>query len=398
MSYWENEEPNSKSPNDEPGLSPVYSLAVQREALWLLSGLESGCINLQSVRHDEGKRIAYMSKHTSAVSVLTLAADEKSVLSGSWDKNVYDWDLNTGQPKRSFSGSGGQISAIQIRPASSLPVPEESGEVIIPNGTFSSNNADKPLANGIIVNGVSGHTNGGSADAEGEDAQGSPADSLFGGGDSLFGDNDGAGAPSGGNFGGDEDDEFSRAMAIRIDEHDHEDAHNDTNMTDDMPDAPEDPEAVPPPVIQPLEEVPKSPAAVNGVPPNISTLTNGLPHAEDPTEDSVFIKPEPSTQDAEATSDSTFVAASFDGSLLVWDRRAPNPVARIPTRTGGPWCMDACWSPDGNYIYAGRRNNTVEEFSLHKGLRAAERTFKFPAGSGPVSALRAMPNGRHLIW
>jgi len=59
--------------------------------------------------------------------------------------------------------------------------------------------------------------------------------------------------------------------------------------------------------------------------------------------------------------------------------------------------MAACWSPDGNFIYAGRRNGTVEEFSLHKGLKNAERTFKFPQGSGAVSALRAMPNGRHLI-
>jgi transcriptional activator SPT8 len=107
----------------------------------------------------------------------------------------------------------------------------------------------------------------------------------------------------------------------------------------------------------------------------------------------------PETQDAVATTDSTFLAASMDGMLQVWDRRQPNPVARIPTRTGvPPWCMAACWSPDGNYIYAGRRNGTVEEFSLHKGLREAERTFKFPAGSGAVSAVRAMPNGKHLIW
>lgn len=60
--------------------------------------------------------------------------------------------------------------------------------------------------------------------------------------------------------------------------------------------------------------------------------------------------------------------------------------------------MNACWSPDGNYIYAGRRNGTVEEFSLHKGLREPERTFKFPQGSGPVTALKAMPNGRHIVW
>jgi len=93
----------------------------------------------------------------------------------------------------------------------------------------------------------------------------------------------------------------------------------------------------------------------------------------------------------------TFLAASIDGTLRVWDRRQPNPVARMLPRNVPPWCMNACWSPDGNFIYAGRRNGTVEEFSLHKGLRGAERTFKFPQGSGPVSAVRAMPNSRHLI-
>lgn len=402
MSYWENEEPNSKSPNDEHALSPVYSLAVQHEALWLLSGLESGTINLQSVRHDEGKRIASLQQHTSAVSVLTLARDEKSVLSGSWDKNVFDWDLNTGQVKRGFVGSGGQISAIEVRPASSLPVPEESGELELPNGTMSSNNDAKPLSNGVLPNGING-SNGVTTDAEGtDDPPGSPADtendSLFGGGDSpLFGENDGLGAPSGGNFGGDDDDEFSRAMQGDFEPHDHVDADQDTAMGESAP-APVDAASASAPAVQSLED---SKSAKEGSGPTNASptlLTNGLPHAEEVAKSPSTARGLPDTQDAIATSDSTFLAASFDGAILVWDRRQQNPVARIPSRTAGPWCMAACWSPDGNFIYAGRRNNTVEEFSLHKGLKTPERTFKFPQGSGPVSALKAMPNGRHLIW
>jgi transcriptional activator SPT8 len=388
MSYWENEEPVSKASNDEPALSPIYSLAVQREALWLLSGLESGCINLQSVRHDEGKRITSLHKHASAVSVLTLAQDERSVLSGSWDKNVYDWDLNTGQVKRGFSGSAGQISAIEMRPASSLPVPEESGEAEIPNGTFSGNNAAKTLTNGI-PNGVNGNGNDMAGDADTGDAQGSQADtdSLFGGGgdaNSLFGENDDLGAPSGGNFGS--DDEFSRAIEMSIDQQEqHDIAMADSGMMA------EDPESMSAPTVRP----PPDSKSVTVATKASGALPNGLPHSEVALQSAMR---GPETQDAIATSDSTFLAASYDGTLLVWDRRQPNPVARISSRTGGPWCMGACWSPDGNYIYAGRRNGTVEEFSLHKGLRCASRTFKFPHGSGPVSALRAMPNGKHLIW
>jgi transcriptional activator SPT8 len=397
LSYWENEEPNSKSPGDESALSPVYSLAVHHEALWLLSGLESGCINLQSVRHDEGKRITSLQKHTSAVSVLSLARDEKSVLSGSWDKNIYDWDLNNGKIKRGFGGSGGQISAIEIRPASSLPVPEESGEIELPNGTMSSNNDAKPLPNGVLSNGVNGTSNGASAEADGtEDAPGSPADtetdSLFGGGgDSpLFGETE---APSGGNFGGDEDDEFSRAMNVPFDSHDHIDAEHDTTMGES---GHADYESAPAPAIEPPEDT-KPTEAINGTDAeSTDILSNGLPHSEEIVKTPSTARAD--TQDAVATSESTFLAASFDGTILVWDRRQQNPTARIPSRTAGPWCMAACWSPDGNSIYAGRRNGTVEEFSLHKGLKNPERIFKFPAGSGSVSALKAMPNGRHLIW
>lgn len=382
MSYWDNEESTAKNPGDDQMLSPVYSLAVQSQALWVLSGLESGSINLYSVRHDEGKLIASLQKHTSAVSVLTLDREEKSVLSGSWDKNVYDWDLNTGQVKRAFGGSGGgQISAIEIRPASSLPVPEESGEPVKTNGTFSSNNEDKPLPNGTLTNWTNGTANGHNTEEAGENAQASPTDSLFGDDNSLFGEAAGDGAPSGGNF-GDDDDEFSRAMNAELDNQ-ALDGPADITMEDEVPNN-----------AGPTIEGASQPS---GEQETSSAQANGILHEDKPSE------PEPpavaETQDAVATSDSTFLAASIDGALRIWDRRQPNPVARIPTRTGvPPWCMAACWSPDGNYIYAGRRNGTVEEFSLHKGLKAAERTFKFPQGSGAVSAMRAMPNGRHLIW
>lgn len=61
--------------------------------------------------------------------------------------------------------------------------------------------------------------------------------------------------------------------------------------------------------------------------------------------------------------------------------------------------MGACWSPSGNEIYVGRRNGIVEEFSIHKATSSwqAERALRFPQGSGAVSAVRAMPNGRHLV-
>ncbi|KAK7713000.1 Transcription factor spt8 [Botryosphaeria dothidea] len=381
--------------DDTVSLSPVYSLAVHHQALWLLSGTESGAINLQTVRHQEGHRITSLRKHTSAVSVLSLAQDEKSVLSGSWDKTINDWDLNVGQVRRRFETSGGQISAIEPRPLSTLPVPEEAGPPLYSNGTFSSNNDTKPLTNGVLTNGVP-------ATGQDEDAPGAENDSLFGDNDndSLFGGNGDANAnPSAAGFGDDEDDEFSRAIANEIRHAEEQDAQGDIDMTDvggpvQPLEVSQDGESGAQ-AAGPLEQDPNSMAVATSQP---DVTMNGLPHSEEGADAGTSSSAFPSQDDSTPSSDTTFLDASIDGTLRVWDRRQPNPIARIvPSRGTPPWCMNACWSPDGNYIYAGRRNGTVDEYSLHKGLREPSRTFKFPSVSGAVSAVRAMPNGKHII-
>ncbi|KAH7029474.1 WD40-repeat-containing domain protein [Microdochium trichocladiopsis] len=486
MSYWENAEPQAPGARaDDLVLSPVYSLAVHSQALWCLSGLESGGINLQSVRHDEGKRIACLQKHTNAVSVLSLGADEKSVLSGSWDKNIYDWDLNTGAVTRSFDGNNGQISAIEVRPMGGALIPAEAGLEELPSETFFSNNAAPTTANGsfplgdgqdfkLDTNGLDGSfdlsaaaLDGAAVEATAGDAPGSPGqDSLFGGsptaGSDLFGDNDGMGA-----FGGDDDNEFSRAMM-------QDSAENPGNVNTTNDDAGEgigdfdmsvpafdtDPTAAP--AVQPLDTSTQLDSTLaEGLGDSTMTTTNpdgdehGLatdimsmdplpdfPEASGPTDDitgsgtqngldmaasgdtfkiedsqpmglnpespSMIFASAPGDSPASApahhtspqTSDSTFFSACFDGTIRIWDRRMQNPVARIGNRPGvPPWCMGATWSPDGNWIYVGRRNGTVEEFNINQARRGWEpsRVFKFPAGSGAVSCVRAMPNGRHLI-
>ncbi|KAJ9645733.1 Transcription factor spt8 [Coniosporium tulheliwenetii] len=371
-----------------------------------------GTINLQSVRHDEGKRITCLRKHTSAVSVLNLARDETSVLSGSWDKAIIDWDLNTGDIKRVFeSGTGGQISAIEPRPYSSLPVPDDSAFVPLSNRTFSSNNDAKPLPNGIVMNGVRNTAGGSGATANGiEDAAGSPHNSLFEDNDShgsLFGDEEGgAGGDSAiPQLGGDEDNEFSRAIADSIQQQQEADTEADAEMTDiggpvqaPAPVPEQDSTITAPTESAQLESLMNGVADAQGQP---APTTNGLTHSAQSTTaaGTSHSAAGPDGADTPLTSDTTFLDASIDGTLRVWDRRQPNPVARIfPSKSIPPWCMGACWSPDGNFIYAGRRNGAVDEYSLHRGLREPTRTLRFPSVSGPVTAVRAMPNGRHLVW
>jgi transcriptional activator SPT8 len=447
MSYWENEEP--APPNARPEdrvLSPVYSLAVHSGALWLLSGLESGGINLQSVRHDEGKRIHCLTGgHTNAVSVLQLAPDEKSVLSGSWDKTVLDWDLNNGNIIRRFEGSGGQISAIELRPASGAPIPAEAGVVQPKSETFFAES--KPKVNSFF-------TSGNEERANDDGGPRSPGDeSLFGStGGSLFGDNDTIGG--GGAF-GEEDDEFSRAM-LQDDANNHGLDHggdftmgeaemaSGTAMDLDAPSSTDPPPSSTQSGVNKQHseaarsgdgsnsETVRSSGTVQGTSAEPGDATQTAQASQQPQQQSststdptssggqqstseppaqsqqppasptmvLSSSAPPTAHEPTQTSASTFLAAAIDGTIRIWDRRVPNPVARINNRRGvPPWCMGACWSPDGNFVYAGRRNGTVEEFSIHKATSSwqPERTLKFPAGSGAVSCVRAMPNGRHLV-
>ena len=392
-----------KPSDDAASISAVYSLAVQREALWLLSGLENGGINLQSVRHDEGKRISCLRGHTSAVSVLSLAADEKSCLSGSWDKTVLDWDLNTGKTVRSFEGSAGQISALQIRPTSDLPVPEftEIAQEALQNGR--PNNVGRPSTDGFLSNGI-GPDSGKDdhqANTEMNGAVASPADSLFGGNDadSLFGDNETIEGPSM-NF-DDDDNDFSRAIASGLQEQSQGNQDGTAGGDEDMAD-------VPAPINAPttsgdISGTTHQQLDPRGIPSQAAKAepSEGTTRVIPVSEES--IQPDQPTSDAApsqaaSNSGSTFLAASIDGSLRIWDRRQQQPVARITPYNVPPWCMNACWSPDGNHIYAGRRNGTVDVYSLHAGLQKPFRNLKLPNNSGAVSAVQAMPNGRHLIW
>ncbi|EED17577.1 transcription factor (SPT8), putative [Talaromyces stipitatus ATCC 10500] len=384
MNYWENMDGNV--------LSPVYSLAAQNEGLWLLSGLESGNIRLQTVRHEEGREIALLKSHTSAVSVLNLSPDERSLLSGSWDKRVLDWDLNIGQVRTAFGISSGQISAIEVRPDSALPIPQDTMEPQYEK-SFSSNNH---LPSSTLVNGAAGR---GGAGQDDDAPPASPADSLFGGADSLFGDgdnhmaDDGEGSGDAANVGENALFGGSLDMDIRPSEHEvkleSENVHQ-PNGTDDWPSLNAESSTV---------QNATSPKGGDGTKNNgqieqkSDSTVNGLPYAE--ALESINV--EDSESSPRITSDTTFLASSIDGPIRIWDRRQPDPVARITPRNVPPWCMNACWSPDGNYIYAGRRNGTVEEYSLHKGLRDPERVFKLPQVGGAVTALKAMPNGRHLL-
>ncbi|CDW95208.1 hypothetical protein [Sporisorium scitamineum] len=63
-------------PEKDRLIGVVHSLAIQQDALWGLSGSESGNIHLYGVRHDPGVTRHVFRKHKGAVSALALTQDE----------------------------------------------------------------------------------------------------------------------------------------------------------------------------------------------------------------------------------------------------------------------------------------------------------------------------------
>ncbi|KAI9272036.1 WD40-repeat-containing domain protein [Sporodiniella umbellata] len=115
-SWWENEEQSEDIPVEHK-LSAAYSIAIHSEALWTLQGCENGSINLVTVRHDEGRCHHVLRKHTGPVSVLKITPDETGAISGSWDRTVLEWDLNTGSIIRSYEGHNSQLTAAEYQPS-----------------------------------------------------------------------------------------------------------------------------------------------------------------------------------------------------------------------------------------------------------------------------------------
>lgn len=305
-SYWENEQPlpekeaRARAGSDglyEPMISPVYSLEVQSEALWLLAGLEKGGITLQTVRHGEGQIHAYLDKHTSAVSVIKLDDTETRALSGSWDSTVVEWDLNVGKEANCYDNLSGQVSSLEWQPEGGNYV----HQTLPPKNDSASQSA----------NGKNSETN--IKEDPDDDDDDDDKKSM----ESLFGDDD-----------------------------------DDSGSSPKQTEPDQEPE---------------------------------------PEPESTEVKPP-------VHSYSVFMTSTIDGTISIWDRRMKTRAASAAAvkNVTPPWCESACWSTDGNFIYAGRRNSTVDEYDIRK-FGTPSRVLKFPSVSGAVSAVCALPTGNHVL-
>lgn len=290
----------------------------------------------------------------------------------------------------------GQVTATSWRPQSILAIPQES--VALPNGVSSATIFTNGTTNDSAVKSPP-RDESTQVDANGTipdlDGAASPDSARSFG--SLFGDDDD-------DIKLDEDDEFGQAIAQGRATHTantdlNDDGEGDAVMDDATTDAivEDKPETLSFAQLDGASEDNTKP--VNSYTENGNNdqkseyidynsndnTTNNMPPASSPTSDT--------------SSNNVFLASSIDGMVRIYDRRQDAPISRIqPGKGTPPWCMSACWSTDGNFVYVGRRNGTVEEYSVHKGLREPTRTLRFPQGSGAVSVVTSMPNGRNLIW
>ncbi|KAI0748149.1 WD40 repeat-like protein [Daedaleopsis nitida] len=349
--WWENAIPTMNPDGtiaDSP-LYPVYSLAMQSDALWSISGSDQGHVGLYTVRHSPGHLCHVMRGHRGPVSALALQHDEKGFFSAGWDGEAIHWDLNTGVIARKFSAHGAQLAAMGVR----------------------------PLTKNFIHNPWSTVTAGSEFTV-----------SMRGSRDDQHSSYEGTMPPpppphANGPYSGHPPNHVSKQE---------DDARSDTSYDPlfDEPDADGEAHGSGMPTLH-------VPFGQGHVQPNSQHLGRGAiaPKGAPPV-----LNPE-----TYATfSSDLLMTAHVDGQVILWDRRVNSPgqgVGRLwLSEKTPPWCMSACWSADGSQIYVGRRNGSVEIYDVRQTGRAGTprvlKTLRNPVSSGVVSCVVAFPDGRHL--
>lgn len=357
--WWENSLPQEASKlkdsvgEDESSLSPVYSLSMHSDALWMLAGTDSGNINLFTVRHDPGRLIHSMNGHRGPVSVLAIDSDEKGYFSAGWDGDAILWDLNTGQIVRHFTAHGAQLTALALRP--DAPSWSNMASPTYADQETAMQTDDRPSeysANGALK---------GQADTRPQ-VQNQPESKVQVAADS--------------------------------------DAKSDISfdpLFDDEPDS------------MTTEKAPVSSEPSQ----NASAVSPFIQHPERPRPAVGSIPPPKNAPPLlDSTTYATFspnllMTAYIDGQVVLWDRRVQTPgkgVGRLwMSEKTPPWCLSACWSADGSQLYAGRRNGTVDVWDVRQLGRSGTlntpkllKTLRNPPSSGVVSCVVAFPDCRHI--
>ncbi|KAF9227669.1 WD40 repeat-like protein [Gyrodon lividus] len=395
-SWWENPDTvNSQtgySQGNEPSLSPVYSLAIQSDALWALGGTSRGHINLFTVRHDPGRLMHVLQGHRGPISGLSVDQGEQGFFSASWDGEAIQWDLNTGQAVRKFTAHGAQLVGVAVRPQSPLShlfSPTSSagagGESEAYPDSSSMTSYKKQGGAPVSASVETFPTAAGKAHEHQQQTSNASASQ-----------NANSNVPT---------QEF--------------DAKSDTSfdpLFDDEPDADgeADNNSAPDSGAGQFTAPQKANAVLGshvGLAVPDSASSDSIPQAVRSSQSSVVppknAPPLLSAENSATFSPDILMISAIDGQIMLWDKRVNTPgkgVGRLwLSEKTPPWCVSACWSTDGSHIYAGRRNGTVDVWDVRmlgrSGPSSTPRLLKSlrnPASSGVVSCVVPFPDGRHI--
>ncbi|KAF9483750.1 WD40 repeat-like protein, partial [Pholiota conissans] len=358
--WWENptlhdtNRPGILSVEEESGLAPVYSLAMQSDALWALAGTDAGYINLFTLRHEPGKLCHVMNTQSrSPISALCLDYDEKGFFSAGWDGVAIQWDLNTGQNVRNFTAHHAQLTSISLRPAAPY--------YTSPTGPIHTSSQARRSFNQIQseLNGVAGSPGTGDE----------PSFEM-----NLI--------------------KSETVQAVNMES----DARSDASFDPLFDDVSEDMMQTPAPTESKLAMPGSSNVHQPVMPRELISSTIPPPKGAPPLIDVLGYQ---------SYSSDILMTAFIDGQVILWDRRVQNNgrgVGRLwINEKTPPWCLSACWSTDGAQIYAGRRNGSVDVWDVRvlgqSGPTNTPRllkTLRNPASSGVVSCVVPFPDCRHI--
>jgi len=451
--YWENEDHKSlldptlprpplkwgpKSVGNATQVSPVYSLAIHNEELWGLSGTESGNINLFTIRHDEG-HIRHVFKAAnppstvpltsssdvkghkpgSVISSLDLNSDQNIAFSGGWDGIVLGWDLNTGQVVNKFIAHASQISTVSLRPDSRVPIYDSKFEESQLEKEEEERMADRSeQANDHEAKKIDEDTEMKTVESVQEPNKSSEETVLEkkGGGISASSSPD---RPLASDTAGDEDSEEDGSLFGGAD-----------NSGSDLEASPE--QSIPLPTTSPAAS--KGPTAPTLILPTLAgmdkpqpekaapaplilpMIANSKPRMVPPAKPVLpptNLTQVPSVLDGSLPfiNDDVLMTSGIDGQVYLWDRRVSGSESQgyvrkleVP-KTTSPWTASASWALDGRTVFVGRRNNSVDIYDLRFvrpnspifNPSAVQRSIKLPSSSGPVSCVKAWPDGNHLL-
>ncbi|KAK4335245.1 Transcription factor SPT8 [Rhodotorula toruloides] len=364
--YWENEEPGDwmedlLSPDGEPqhdklakvkwgpkssALGPqsaVHSLAVQREELWGLSGTSRGSINLWTVRHDEGQI-----RHVFRPDASSSSSSSATPQGHSPKAAVSALALDNDEMGFLSGGWDGRISEWDLHTGSSTRF-FHAHNAQTTSLAFRPFRPPIPLATGDV-------------DVERrEEAEGEWVD-----------------APG----------------RVRVDEAGGEGKRKGAEKGQEANGADEDEDADA-----------DADADAEGEVDDLTNPHSILPSRPDPGKDVPVVGAGKADQ-GELSSD-VFISTGLDGTVVLWDRRvgegqggpkgAVGKFAAFDGRGGksGARCTSACWSPSGSHIYVARRSPSIQIYDLRSSSPLS--TLSLPTSTGPVSAVTALPNGRHLL-